>query len=44
MREWINDCIKPIYRFHWADDIMDVEDKNSILLYVAIHDKRLWLQ
>lgn len=44
MEEFIKQCLTPIYKFHWAEDLMDEVDKNSILIYVALNDRRLWLQ
>lgn len=44
METWIELCLTPIYKFHWTEGLMDQADKNSILIYVALNDRRLWIK
>ena len=42
MREFIEECLKPLYVFQWLKTIpFDEQLYNSIAFYVAYTDKRL---
>lgn len=44
MQQFIEDCLKPIWKFRWLKEIpMDPVLQNNILFYVAYSDKRLFL-
>lgn len=41
MKEYIQDCVKPLYRIHWIDGLVTEELANSIIMYVAYNDSRI---
>lgn len=42
MRQFIEECLTPNYKFHWLDSIyFDPVLLNNIQMYVAISDSRL---
>ena len=41
MKQYIQDCVKPLYAVHWAKGLITEELVNSVIMYVAYHDNRI---